>query len=76
MLFGQMPVLFVDGEQVAHSRAALRYLGRELKMDGGDPLTAAKADMWIEVLVETIFKFPISEPDEKKKVSYVPRCVG
>ena len=76
MLFGQMPVLFVDGEQVAHSRAALRYLGRELKMDGGDPLTAAKADMWIEVLVETIFKFPISEPDEKKKVSCVPRCVG
>ena len=69
MLFGQMPVLFVDGEQVAHSRAALRFVGRELKIDGGDSLTAAKADMWIEVMIETAMKLPFSEKDEKKKVA-------
>ena len=69
MLFGQVPVLFVDGEQIAHSRAAVRYLAREFKLDGGDSLTAAKIDMWIEVLIESLMKFPIHETDEKKKVT-------
>ena len=68
MLFNQMPVLFVDGEQIAHSRAALRYLAREFNFDGGDSLTAAKVDMWIEVIIETLLKFPIGEKDEKKQV--------
>ena len=63
-----MPVLFVDGEQIAHSRAALRYLAREFKMDGGDSLTAAKMDMWIEVFVEAFMKMPFAEKDEKIKV--------
>jgi len=70
MLFNQMPVLFVDGEQIAHSRAALRYLAREFKFDGGDSLTAAKVDMWIEVMVETLLKFPIGETDETKRVQH------
>ena len=68
MLFNKIPVLFVDGEQIAHSRAAVRYLAREFKMDGGNSLNAAKTDMWIEVLVEAITKLPISEQDEQKKV--------
>ena len=69
MLFGQMPVLFVDGEQIAHSRAALRYVGREFKLDGGSSINAAKGDMWLEVLVETLTKLPFLEQDEKKKVN-------
>jgi len=69
MFFNQMPVLFVDGEQIAHSRAAVRYLAREFKLDGGNSLKAAKVDMWIEVLVEALLKLPFSEPDEEKKVS-------
>ena len=73
MLFGQVPVLFVDGEQVAHSRAALRYVGREFKLDGRDSLTAAKVDMWIEVLVEGLSKIRFSETDEKKRVSLQQR---
>ena len=71
MMFNQMPVLFVDGEQIAHSRAALRYLAREFKMDGGDSLTAAKVDMWIEVIIEILHKFPTTETDETKKVSLI-----
>ncbi|XP_076809007.1 glutathione S-transferase 1-like [Clavelina lepadiformis] len=67
MLFGQMPVLFVDGEQIAHSRAAFRYLAREFKLDGGNSLNAAKVDMWTEVLFEAISKLPFSEKDETKK---------
>ncbi|XP_076810208.1 glutathione S-transferase 1-like [Clavelina lepadiformis] len=67
MLFGQMPVLFVDGEQIAHSRAAFRYLAREFKLDGGNSLNAAKCDMWQEVEFEAISKLPFSEEDEAKK---------
>lgn len=63
-----MPVLFVDGEQIAHSRAAFRYLARELKMEGDYPLASAKLDMWMEVLTENFLKFPFRETDEKKKV--------
>ena len=70
MLFGQMPVLFVDGEQIAHSRAAFRYLAREFKLDGGNSLNAAKCDMWQEVEFEAISKLPFSEEDEAKKVWY------
>ena len=66
MLFGQVPVLFVDGEQIAHSRAAVRYLAREFKLDGGDSLTAAKVDMWIEVMCEGLVKLPFAEPEEKR----------
>ena len=68
MLFGQVPVLFVDGEQIAHSRAAVRYLAREFKLDGGDSLTAAKIDMWMEVLLESFSKLPLIELDKKEKV--------
>ena len=68
MLFNQMPVLFVDGEQIAHSRAIVRYLAREFKLNGSNSLEAAKIDMWIEVLVETLTKLPFLEEDEEKKV--------
>ena len=74
MLFGQMPVLEVDGQQIAHSRAALRYLAREFNLDGGNSLNAAKIDMWIEVLVEGLTKLPYSEKDEAKKVTMLSFC--
>lgn len=68
MLFNVMPVLFVDGEQIAHSRAAFRYLAREFKLEGNHPLASAKLDMWVEALTETFMKFPFTETDKKKKV--------
>ena len=75
MMFNQIPVLFVDGEQIAHSRAALRYLAREFKMDGGDSLTTAKMDMWIEVLVEAFMKIPFPKKGELPKVSLLITCL-
>jgi len=68
MPFGKMPVLFVDGEPLANSRAIVRYLAREFKLDGGCSLAAAKADVWLETLCEIIAKFPRQEKDETKKV--------
>ena len=68
MLFNTIPVLFVDGEQIAHSRAALRFLARELKRGGGSSLNDAKMDMWIEVFVESFMKMPFMEKDKQIKV--------
>ncbi|CAK8696110.1 unnamed protein product [Clavelina lepadiformis] len=69
MLFGNVPVLFVDGEQIAHSRAIVRYLAREFKLDGGNSLNAAKFDMWIEAIMEAIYKLqtPLSDLSDTKK---------
>jgi len=68
MPFGKMPVLFVDGEPLANSRAIVRYVAREFKLEGGCLLTAAKADVWFETLCEIIAKVPYQEKDEAKKV--------
>lgn len=68
MLFGQMPVLEVDGEQIAHSRAAFRYLAREFNLMGADSMTSAQIDMWIEVVIEGVMKLPFGEKDEEVKV--------
>ena len=68
MFFHQVPVLFIDGEQIAHSRAAFRCLAKELNLEGDHPLAAAKLDMWIEALTESFLKLPFRETDEKKRV--------
>ena len=68
MMFGKMPVLFVDGEQIAHSRAAFRYLARIFKLEGGSDLIAAKIDVWVEIFIEALMKLPFTEKDEKIKV--------
>ena len=68
MMFGQMPVLFVDGEQIAHSRAAFRYLARKFKLVSDDDVIAAKIDMWVEAVIESMVKLPFGEKDEKIKV--------
>nr|CAB3263819.1 glutathione S-transferase 1 [Phallusia mammillata] len=65
--FGKMPYLSVDGKEVAHSRAIVRFLGREFRLDGGDSLTAARLDVWIEQLFETYSSMPWTEEDEDQK---------
>nr|CAB3263817.1 glutathione S-transferase 1 [Phallusia mammillata] len=67
MQFGQMPVLFVDGVQIAHSRAIARFLTREFKLDGGSSLQSALIDTWMEVLFETFQNLPFREQDPTAK---------
>jgi glutathione S-transferase len=46
--FGQVPVLEIDGVQVAQTKAIARYLGKEFNMAGRNNLESAKADMLVE----------------------------
>ena len=68
MKFGTLPVLYVDGEEIAHSRAIVRYLARKFSLEGGSELNAAKMDAWMETLFESFQKLPFTEQDEEKRV--------
>jgi len=46
--FGQVPVLEVDGQQLAQSHAISRYLARQNGMAGKDDWEQALADMYVE----------------------------
>uniref|UniRef100_H2YFD7 glutathione transferase n=1 Tax=Ciona savignyi TaxID=51511 RepID=H2YFD7_CIOSA len=67
MPFGKMPVLYVDGQPIAHSRALIRYLGRCFNLMGSSDMEAAIIDMWIEVVIEAAMQYPFAEKDEAKK---------
>uniref|UniRef100_H2ZE04 glutathione transferase n=1 Tax=Ciona savignyi TaxID=51511 RepID=H2ZE04_CIOSA len=71
MPFGKMPVLYVDGEPIAHSRALIRYLGRSFNLMGSSDMDAAIVDMWLEVMFEAVMQYPFSEKDETKKAELI-----
>jgi prostaglandin-H2 D-isomerase / glutathione transferase len=50
--FGAFPVLDVDGERLAQSRAILRYAGRLAGLYPHDALAAARCDMAIDAMEE------------------------
>jgi len=59
-LFGQVPMLTVDGtDDIVQSKALLRYAGRLTRMyPSKNPLNAAFIDQWIELHSE--FMFPLA----------------
>ncbi|XP_064596196.1 hematopoietic prostaglandin D synthase-like [Liolophura sinensis] len=69
--FGQLPVLEVDGENLAQSHAIERFLAREFGLDGETSLQKAKVDMWIEGADEILRRVSdnIEEHDAKKKAA-------
>nr|CAB3263820.1 glutathione S-transferase 1 [Phallusia mammillata] len=71
MPFGKMPVLFVDGKPLAHSRAIVRYLARELNYSGQNSFETGEIDVWFETLFELFDKLPWSENDETKKAELI-----
>uniref|UniRef100_H2YNA0 glutathione transferase n=1 Tax=Ciona savignyi TaxID=51511 RepID=H2YNA0_CIOSA len=71
MPFGKMPVLYVDGQPIAHSRALIRYLGRCFNLMGSSNMDAAIIDVWIEVIFEAAMQFPYAEKDETKKAELI-----
>jgi glutathione S-transferase len=52
-LFGQVPVMTVNGEKFAQSAALLRYAGRLSGLYPSDPIEAMKVDMVMDQLEDT-----------------------
>ena len=50
MKFGQVPVLEVDGKQVAQSMAIARFLARRYKLAGKNELEEAEADAIVDCI--------------------------
>ncbi|GAB6028477.1 hypothetical protein CHUAL_002636 [Chamberlinius hualienensis] len=67
--FGQLPVLEVNGKQIAQSAALTRYLATEFGLVGSNTLEAAEADMIVGACVDlfNIFKPYMFETDAEKK---------
>jgi len=68
-LFGQVPVLYIDGQQYCQTNAILRYFGKLAGLYPEDPLQALKVDMLIDAGEDLSAKFlPLyQETDEEKK---------
>lgn len=54
-MFGRLPVLHVEGADIAQSGAIVRFLSQELGLSGNSPLQHAKVDMWHDTVNE-LFK--------------------
>ncbi len=69
--FGAIPVLKVDGQELAQSNAINRYVGRLTGLYPDDPLQAAFCDEVMDAVedisVEVIRTFSITDEAEKKK---------
>ena len=70
-LFGQVPILEVDGEQIAQSSAIVRYVARMAGLAGKDSLQQAKADMLADAfsndIIEKFYRIAFFERDEEMK---------
>ena len=49
-MFGQVPILEIDGTPIAQSNAAARYLARKYGLAGQNELEEAQADMYVDCL--------------------------
>ncbi|CAD7700303.1 unnamed protein product [Ostreobium quekettii] len=68
--FGQLPVMEIDGEQIAQGPALLRYAGKLAGMEPQDPLAALRVDEMVLAMhdVVALFTPSILEPDMEKKL--------
>jgi len=46
--YGQVPVLYVDGKELAQSNTIMRFLGRKFKMTGADEWESARCDEFVD----------------------------
>jgi len=67
--FGQVPVLDIDGFQLAQTKAIARYVGREFNLAGHNNKESAKADMLVDGVedVSTHLRPVMREKDPEKK---------
>ena len=54
MKFGQLPVLEVDGKELAQSMAIARFLARRYKVAGKNELEEAEADMIVDCISDCL----------------------
>ncbi|KAJ8022758.1 putative glutathione S-transferase 5 [Holothuria leucospilota] len=71
LLFGQVPALEVDGEQLTQSCAINRFLARKLNLYGDSDMEAAKIDQVCEALVDLglVLRECLHETDETRKAA-------
>jgi glutathione S-transferase len=62
MPMGQMPCLEVDGRRVHQSLAMCRYIGKQIKLNGLNPIE----DLQIDATVDTINDFRLSELNRER----------
>ncbi|EDV25288.1 Glutathione S-transferase [Trichoplax sp. H2] len=68
-----VPVLVMDGKEVAQSGAITRYLARVAGINGKTTTEKAMADMYVDTFIYDIveksysFRLPALEPDEEKR---------
>jgi len=69
-LFGQLPVLYVNGEQYCQSSSILRYAGKLAGIYPQDPLAALKVDMLIDCVGDLFNKvFPVTHhPNQEERL--------
>jgi len=64
LLFGQLPLLAIDGIKIVQSQALVRHVAKRNGMQGGDPAAQARADMVAELVKDVrmgVVKWPFSE---------------
>jgi len=76
--WGALPVLEVDGKQIAQSKAILRYLGKKFNLAGENDFEAAKCDEMIEALsdLRSACVFMYQEKDEKVRAEKLAALVA
>jgi glutathione S-transferase len=69
VLFGALPVLIVDGRELAQSNAINRYVGRLANLYPADPWQAARCDETMDVVEDLngLIAPTLSLPDAEKK---------
>ncbi|XP_052232067.1 probable glutathione S-transferase 7 [Dreissena polymorpha] len=70
LVYGQVPVLEVDGKQLAQSNAIARFLAREFDLAGKNSWEQALCDQTLELindLIQEVVKFFFEKDEERKK---------
>ncbi|KAH3893818.1 probable glutathione S-transferase 7 isoform X1 [Dreissena polymorpha] len=70
LVYGQVPVLEVDGKQLAQSNAIARFLAREFDLAGANSWEQALCDQTLELindLIQEVVKYFFEKDEDKKK---------
>lgn len=78
LLFGQLPLLEIDGLRLVQSQAMLRYVAQRAKLWGSNPAESATVDMIAEGIKDArgvVVSFPFT-PDQRSLAAEVPSRIA